>query len=59
MTEKDIVFLVGAAMGALGAYTIGHLRGQCVGINWMAKLYSLPLPPADHQPTEKTEASQS
>jgi hypothetical protein len=59
MTEKDIIFLVGAAMGTLGGYVLGHLRGQCVGIAWMAKLYHLPIPPADHQPTEKTEASQS
>jgi hypothetical protein len=54
MTERDIIFLVGAAMGALGAYTIGHLRGQCVGINWMAKLYSLPLPPAERSDVENT-----
>jgi hypothetical protein len=54
MTEKDIIFLVGAAMGTLGGYVLGHLRGQCVGIAWMAKLYHLPIPPA-HRANSPTD----
>jgi hypothetical protein len=59
MTEKDIIFLVGAAMGTLGGYVLGHLRGQCVGIAWMAKLYHLPIPPADRVTPSPPTSDQS
>jgi hypothetical protein len=58
MTEKDIIFLVGAAMGTLGGYVLGHLRGQCVGIAWMAKLYHLPIPPAHHASPDQPKPGQ-
>jgi hypothetical protein len=46
VSEKDIIFLIGGVMGLIGGYVIGHLRGQCVGIKWMANLYGItPLEP--------------
>lgn len=44
MTEKDILFLLGAAIGLIGGYSLGHMRGQCAGIKWLADLYKLPIP---------------
>jgi hypothetical protein len=38
VSEKDIIFLIGIAMGFIGGFSLGHLRGQCVGIAWLAKL---------------------
>lgn len=41
MTEKDIIFFIGVGMGFLGGYSLGHVRGQIVGMDWMAKLWGI------------------
>ena len=39
MSEKDIIFLIGLIGGAVAGFSIGHLRGQCVGIAWCTKRF--------------------
>lgn len=38
MTDKDIIWLIGISFGFLAGYSLGHLRGQCVGIKWCQDL---------------------
>jgi hypothetical protein len=34
MSDKEIIWFIGIALGFVAGYSLGHLRGQCAGIKW-------------------------
>ena len=49
MSDLNIVFVVGALMGLIGGYAVGHGRGYIAGVRWCTKRLDDPLPSKDSQ----------
>jgi len=43
MSEKDIVFIIGALMGLIGGYLLGHGRGYIAGVKWCTARLDEPI----------------